>query len=77
MRSDKTFEIKVEPAVMDWAVKSSGWSIENLAKRIKISEGTLHNWLNGAINPNLRQLETLSSVIKRTISGIFVAYSTR
>lgn len=72
MRSDKTFEIKVEPAVMNWAVKSSGWSIGNLAKRIKISEGTLHNWLNGAINPNLRQLETLSSVIKRPLAAFLL-----
>ena len=72
MRSDKTFEIKVEPAVMDWAVKSSGWSVENLAKRIKISEGTLHNWLNGTLNPNLRQLETLSGVIKRPLAAFLL-----
>lgn len=57
---------------MNWAIKSSGWAVENLAKRIKLTEGTIYGWIEGSINPNLRQLEILSGIIKRPLAAFLL-----
>ncbi|MDI6737911.1 MAG: hypothetical protein QME12_05360 [Nanoarchaeota archaeon] len=72
MRSNRTFEIKVEPSVMDWAVKSSGWEITDLAKRIKVTEEILNSWMEGNAKPTLRQLEILSNAVKRPLAAFLL-----
>lgn len=41
----RSFNIDVEPKVVRWAIKSSGYSIEELSKKIRISENTINGWI--------------------------------
>jgi len=68
----KTFEVEVNPEIIKWAIETSGWKIEELGKRLKVSEENIKAWLIGEKNPTLRQLENLAKYTKRPLSVFFL-----
>ena len=69
----KSLEVSVEPKVLIWARKSIGRNIEEVAKRLKVSENTVASWELGQKKPTLVQLEKLAKTIyKRPLAAFFL-----
>ncbi len=68
----KTLNVEVEPEIIKWALKSSGWTKEEVILKLKISENTFQGWLNKTTKPTLRQLENLSKYLKRPLAVFFL-----
>ena len=65
--------VEVEPAVLKWAIESSGWPKDDLIKRLKISPNAIDSWINDQSQPTLKQLEDLSKTIKRPLAVFFLS----
>lgn len=69
----KSLEVSVEPKVLVWARQSIGRDIEEVAKKLKVSENTVASWELGQKKPTLVQLEKLAKTIyKRPLSAFFL-----
>jgi Zn-dependent peptidase ImmA (M78 family)/transcriptional regulator with XRE-family HTH domain len=63
----------IDPAVLQWLRKTSGYSIEEAAKRIPTSPDNLQAWEeNNAEKPSMSQLRRLARIFKRPISDFFL-----
>jgi transcriptional regulator with XRE-family HTH domain len=63
----------VDPAVLQWLRKASGYSIEEAAKRIPTSPNNLRAWEeSSAEKPTMPQLRKLARIFKRPISDFFL-----
>ena len=68
----KTFEIEVNPKIIRWAIETSGWTIKELSKKLRVSEESIKAWLTGRKKPTLRQLENLAKYVKRQLAVFFL-----
>lgn len=68
----KSFTVDVEPKVMKWAIRTSGYTIEELSKKLKTSDGIINAWLEGRKQPTLVQVKNLSKYLKRPIAVFFL-----
>ena len=73
MSRKKSLNVKVEPAVLKWAVKSSGWKEDEVVKKLKINQSTFSAWLKGELSPTLNQLEDLANALKRPLAAFFLS----
>jgi Zn-dependent peptidase ImmA (M78 family)/DNA-binding XRE family transcriptional regulator len=62
----------VDPAVLQWLRKASGYSIEETARRIPTSPENLWAWESTAEKPSMPQLRKLAHIFKRPISDFFL-----
>lgn len=69
----RSLTISVEPKVMRWLRKSSGWEIEEAGKKLKITPNMMRDIESGKISPTLRQLRTLSSAYKYSLASFFLS----
>jgi len=65
--------VDVEPSVMKWLIDSSGWTSEELAKRLKTSSRNMARIESGAKKPTLRQLEELSKIFERPLAAFLLS----
>ena len=68
----KIVKLEANPQVIAWAIKTSGWKNEELAKSLKTSENTLKKWLSGESKPTINQLKALSNKTKRPLAAFFL-----
>jgi len=68
----KNFNVDVEPQVIEWAIKSSGYSIERLSRELDISQNLFNEWFEGKKQPTLKQVEQLSKYLKRPLAAFFL-----
>lgn len=68
----KSLCVEVKPEVFKWLRESSGWTQEEIAKRIKTSTQNIQNIEMGNKKPTIRQLKELSSVFKRPVAAFFL-----
>lgn len=61
----KSFEISINPDVIKWARESAGFSVEEIAKKLKISTENYKKIEKGEKKPTFRQIENLSHFFKR------------
>jgi Zn-dependent peptidase ImmA (M78 family)/DNA-binding XRE family transcriptional regulator len=66
-------EISVEPSVLKWARETIGKSIEDVAKRLDLSEGIVEKWEGGEKRPTLKQLRELATLYRRPLAAFFLA----
>ena len=57
----KSILVEVNPAVLIWLRESSGWEINDVAKRLQTSERIILAIEQGKKQPTLRQLKTLAA----------------
>lgn len=69
----KSLEVKVEPEIIKWVIKSSGWALEDISKKLNISNNTVKDWIEGKKQPTLKQLENLSKYLKRPLAVFFLS----
>jgi len=66
-------QIPINHLILEWARKTSGRSIEDVAKTLKKSESVIESWESGKNYPTYSQLEKLSyKIYKRPIAIFFL-----
>jgi len=68
----RSFEVDVNPEIIKWVRKSAGWSIEEIASKLKTSIENYKRIESGIKKPTYRQLELLSKYLKRPLSVFFL-----
>ena len=68
----KSHSVEVKPEVFKWLRESSGWTQEEIAKRIKTTPEIIQNIETGDKKPTIRQLKELSNVFKRPVAAFFL-----
>jgi Zn-dependent peptidase ImmA (M78 family)/transcriptional regulator with XRE-family HTH domain len=68
-----SLKVDVNPNVFKWLRKSSGWSIEDIAKRLKTSIEVVKAIEKGERQPTLRQLKELSMAFKRPLASFLLS----
>lgn len=72
--SRKSLEVSIEPRILIWARESIGRSIQEVARRLNISENSISGWELGQKKPTLLQLEKLAkTVYKRPLAVFFLS----
>ncbi len=69
----KSLAVTIEPKVMRWLRESSGWSIEEASKKLKITPKMMQDTESGKTHPTLRQLRILSSAYKYPLASFFLS----
>jgi Zn-dependent peptidase ImmA (M78 family) len=65
--------VKIESSVLRWLVETSGWSNEEIAKRLKTSTDNITKIITGEKEPTFRQLRELSTIFKRPIAAFLLS----
>lgn len=60
--------VDIELSVLKWLIDSSGWSDEEIAKRLGTSTQNIQKIIAGEKKPTFRQLQELSTIFKRPIA---------
>ncbi|MCC5476872.1 ImmA/IrrE family metallo-endopeptidase [Streptomyces barringtoniae] len=60
--------VRVEPALLEWAVERAGWSEEIAAQRVP----KLDEWLTGRARPTLKQLERFAHLTHAPLGLLFL-----
>lgn len=68
----KSLEVDVEPKMLIWARESIGRNIEEVAKKLNISEDTVSKWEAGRVKPTFVQIEKLAAVYKRPLAAFLL-----
>lgn len=66
-----TIRANINPDILVWARKTSGYSLEEAASKMRISQDKLIAWETGAERPTIRQLRVVGRVYKRPSALFF------
>jgi len=69
----RSITAEVKPEVFKWLRESSGWALEDVGKRLKISAENVKEFEEGERSPTLRQLKDLSQAFKRPLAAFFLS----
>ena len=69
----KAFTVEVVPEVLSWLRTSSGWEIEEVARRLGRTVEVVRDLESGKRSPTMRQLHILSEIYKRPIASFFLS----
>ncbi|MDI6897076.1 XRE family transcriptional regulator [Methanocella conradii] len=72
MMPKKSPTISVKPDVLKWLRESSGWTINEVSKRLNITEEWIKKWESGDENPTLNEIKELSDAYKRPLAAFFL-----
>ncbi len=67
----EVLKLKVNPEIIDWAIKTSGWEIKDFLIKIDVNEDVYTKWMNKKDNPTINQLRIISEKTKRPIALFF------
>src|SRR3989338_3642326 len=73
MARTKPIAVSVELSVLKWLIESSGWTMEEIAKRLKTSHQNIEKMESGEKKPSFRQLEELSILFKRPVASFLLS----
>lgn len=75
MARTKPIAVNVELSVLKWLIDSSGWTMEEIAKRLKTSTQIIEKMESGEKKPSFRQLEELAAIFKRPVASFLLSKS--
>jgi len=64
---------EVNPEVMKWLRESSGWTTDDVARRLKVGRDVVDGLESGKRKPTLRQATVLSIAFKRPLASFFLS----
>lgn len=64
--------LPVNPAVLAWARKESGYPVDRVAKRLQVKADRVRAWENGERPPTLKQVQDLSRFYHRPLNVFFL-----
>ena len=62
----------VRSKILIWARKSSGFAVEEAAKKISVKPERLVSWESGEDQPTINQLRKIATVYKRPLSVFYL-----
>jgi Zn-dependent peptidase ImmA (M78 family)/DNA-binding XRE family transcriptional regulator len=68
----KSFEVKVQPSVLQWLRASSGWSPVEVSKKIGVQETAYQSMELGEKKPTLKQIELLAKAFRRPVAAFLL-----
>lgn len=68
----KAIEASVKPSVLKWARESSGTTVEEAAKRLRVPASTFAEWETVESSLKLSQLRTLAAYFKRPLAALLL-----
>jgi Zn-dependent peptidase ImmA (M78 family) len=73
--SRSTVEVSISPDVFRWICGTSGWKIQEIAKKIDIPEDTVQRWCKGEASAQLSlgKAEQLAAAFKRPLSTFLLS----
>ena len=71
----KSISVEVKPEVFKWLRESSGWTPEEIGKRLKTTTQNIEKIEAGEKNPTIRQLKELSTIFKRPVAAFLLSES--
>lgn len=69
----RSIKVEVDPVIFRWLRESSGWSVDETAKRLRTNDNVVRAIEKGEKKPTLRQLEELSKAYRRPLATFFLA----
>jgi Zn-dependent peptidase ImmA (M78 family)/transcriptional regulator with XRE-family HTH domain len=72
LKMPRSLKVDVNPTVFKWLRKSSGWSVEEVSKRLNTSVDVIKSVEIGTWQPTLLQLKELSNAYKRPLALFFL-----
>lgn len=68
----RSLEVPITPAVLDWAIRESGYTPSQVAEAAGVDPQELGVWLNGEGRPGLTAVRALARVLKRPIAAFLL-----
>jgi len=68
----KSFEVKVEPSVLQWLRASSGWTPTEVSKKMGVQETTYQEIERGERKPTFKQVEVLAKAFRRPVAAFLL-----
>jgi Zn-dependent peptidase ImmA (M78 family)/DNA-binding XRE family transcriptional regulator len=69
---ERSFEVSINPEIVKWAREVSGFSIEEIAKKIKTAKENYQKIEAGIKSPTFKQLDLLANYFKRPVAVFFL-----
>src|SRR3989344_9314747 len=73
MSRKQPIAVSVEISVLRWLIESSGWTKEEIAKRLKTTTQNIEKMESGEKKPSFRQLEELAVIFKRPVASFLLS----
>ncbi|MGD1004391.1 MAG: XRE family transcriptional regulator [Methanoregulaceae archaeon] len=70
--SDAPIYVEINPSVMKWLREDSGWTQNEIGRRLNISINLISQWESGHKKPTLNQLRELSKAFKRPLTAFYL-----
>ncbi len=67
----KQATIEINPEILKWTIESSGWEIDDLARRLKVKPDTIQQWYKES-KIEISKLEQLAENVKRPLGVFFL-----
>lgn len=68
----RSFVVDINPEIIKWARESAGWSLEEISKKLKLSEKEYKEIESGKKKPTFKQLELMAKYFKRPVAVFFL-----
>lgn len=69
----KSITVEINPEVLKWLRESSGWTFEDVSKRLKTNVEAVKEFELGTKRPTLRQLKELSLAFNRPLAAFLLS----
>jgi len=69
----QSLQVRVESAVLVWARESAGWSVEDIAHKLKVTSDIIREWETGKLSLTLTMIERLANYYKRPLSAFLLS----
>jgi Zn-dependent peptidase ImmA (M78 family)/DNA-binding XRE family transcriptional regulator len=70
--SREVVRVKLNPALLAWARKSSGYDVDEVARALTVAPQVIAAWEKGEQKPTIRQLEKFANKVKRPLAALFL-----
>jgi len=70
--AERSLEVNISPAIIKWARESGGFSVKEVANKLRTSEENYEKIETGKKNPTYRQLDILANYFKRPLATFFL-----
>ena len=68
----KTTEALINPQVLTWARVTVGFSIDDLAAKLKVDTNKVSAWEAGSARPSIAKLKQISNTLKRPLAVFYL-----
>lgn len=68
----RTVEALINPEILVWARETVGFSIEDLAEKLKVDTNTVYAWENGSERPSIAKLKDIAIKLKRPLAVFYL-----